>query len=180
MAARSLVALAAGLLSTLAPLRASTLERLSLDDMILKSTAIVRAKVVGTSSMMRGPLIYTVARVELVERWKGPRASQMDVAIPGGLYRGDYQNISGAPKLVPDTDYILFLWTGPSGVTQVIGLSQGVFTVVQDAQGQEVVERPAAGAVMLSAKGTAVEDEAVSMKLSDLRGRVERMVAGAK
>ena len=181
MVVTRLVALAVGLLATLGPLSASTLQRLSLDEMILKSTAIIRGKIVSSRSMTRGPLVYTVAQVEVAERWKGPRATRLEVAIPGGVYRGERQTFSGTPKLEPDTDYILFLWTGPSGVTQVIGLAQGVFTVVQDAQGQDVVERPAAtGAVMVDAKGSVVEDEAVSMKLGDLKGRVERMIAGEK
>src|SRR6267378_8502474 len=43
----------------LGPLQCATLERLSLDDMIVKSTAIVRGKVTATYAALSGPIVYT-------------------------------------------------------------------------------------------------------------------------
>ncbi len=90
------------------------------------------------------------------------------------------QSFSGAPKLVPGEEYILFLWTGPSGRTQVIGLSQGVFGLQADGQGGPLVSRAPSTEAMLDPKtGQLVTDEAVRMKLSDLRARVaSRAAAG--
>ena len=88
--------------------------------------------------------------------------------------------VSGAPQLQPGGDYLLFLWTGRSGITQVIGLSQGLFGVGLNSQGEWMASRRAAGEAMLDANGRPVRDEAVSMKLSDLRERVERALGGTK
>ena len=43
------------------PLGGATLERLTRDDLIAKSTAIVRGKVISSYASFRGPIIYTPA-----------------------------------------------------------------------------------------------------------------------
>jgi len=59
----------------------TTLEKLALDDMILKSTEIVRARVTSVSTLRRGALIYTQVRVAVSERWKGPEAASVLCAV---------------------------------------------------------------------------------------------------
>src|SRR5262249_46880278 len=83
------------LLST--PVLATTLEQLSLDDMIQKSTSVVRARITGNYAAAVGSDIYTYYRLEISETWKGPAAAQMDVAVPGGLFKGLRQTVAGAP-----------------------------------------------------------------------------------
>ncbi len=152
---------------------AATLEKLSLEQMINKSTAVVRGRVTGSSALRRGPVIYTVSRIQVLETWKGPEAATVDVAVPGGAYGGLRQHFSGAPSLEAGQEYVLFLWTGKSGVTQVIGLSQGVFAVRVNQQGQAVAERAAIGELMLSAgTGQPVADAGISIALDGLRRQV--------
>jgi hypothetical protein len=165
-----------GLLAAWSPLKSSTVVRLSLDEMIVKSTEIVRGRIVSSRTSMRGPVVYTTVQVEVEERWKGSRADLVDVAIPGGQYGAILQTFSGTPQLESDTDYVLFLWTGSSGMTQVIGLSQGVLEVKRTDAGELVVERSASEAVMMDAAGNQVKDQSVSMPLQELRGRIERMM----
>ena len=76
------------LASVLAPVRGTTLERLPLDVMAEKSTAIVRARVVGSSGVLRGADVYTVYQIQVVEHWKGS-GSPVQVAVPGGVAGGD-------------------------------------------------------------------------------------------
>jgi len=177
-----LISMIIGLLAAIGPLCGSTLEQLSLDEMIDKSTEIVRGRILSSRTAMRGPVIYTYAEVQVIERWKGPSADRVEVALPGGAYRRLQQSFSGTPSLRQDTEYVLFLWTGKNGVTQVIGLSQGVFNVRTNQQGELVVERGASQEVMLdSANGKPVQDQAVSMRLADLQGRVQRvLVSGSR
>ena len=52
----------------LAPLGGATLERLTLDDLIAKSTAIVRGKVTARYASFRGPIIYTHYEVQVSQR----------------------------------------------------------------------------------------------------------------
>ena len=52
--------------------------------------------------------------------------------MPGGVVNGIRQSVTGAPELKPGQEYVLFLWTSRSGLTQVIGLSQGLFKVSEE------------------------------------------------
>ncbi len=172
------------LLLTLAsfPSRAATLEKLTLDEMIQKSTAIVRGKVVGSRVSQRGPLVYTHLRIQVAERWKGEPASEIEVVTPGGAINGLRQVFPGAPTLAEDTEYVLFLWTGSkSRLTHVIGLTQGLFDLKLDAAGNPMLSRPATTELMLDPKsGRQVDDEPVRMRLSDLTGRIQRVLETAR
>jgi hypothetical protein len=170
------------LASVLAPVRGTTLERLPLDVMTEKSTAIVRARVVGSSGVLRGADVYTVYQIQIVESWKSSsgKSSPVQVAVPGGVAGGLRQMVAGAPSLYAGEEYVMFLWTGRSGLTQLIGLSQGLFKVQRSGAGDAAAMRPAAGELMLDASGHAVKDEAVSMKLSDLKAQVNRALSGEK
>jgi hypothetical protein len=165
----------------LAPVRATTLERLPLDEMAQKSTAIVRAKVVGSSGVLRGADIYSIYQIEIIESWKGTnKPNPAQVAIPGGIAGGFRQMVAGAPSLRVGEEYVMFLWTSRSGLTQIIGLTQGLFNVRPSEAGDAAATRAAAGELMLDANGRAVTDEAVSMKLSDLKAQVNRALSGEK
>ena len=171
------------LASAVAPVRGTTLERLPLDEMARKSTAIVRARVVGTSGVLRGADVYTIYRIEIQESWKsspksGSQSNPVQVAVPGGVAGGLRQMVAGAPSLHVGEEYLMFLWTSRSGLTQLIGLSQGLFNVQHNGTGDAAATRVAASELMLDASGRAVKDEAVSMKLSDLKAQVKRSLSG--
>jgi hypothetical protein len=169
------------LASALAPVRGTTLERLPLDEMTRKSTAIVRGRVVGTSGALRGADIYTIYRIEILESWKSSqKPDAVQVAVPGGVAGGLRQMVAGAPSLHVGEEYVMFLWTSRSGLTQLIGLSQGLFNVQHSGAGDASATRAAASELMLDASGHAVKDEAVSMKLSDLKAQVKRSLSGDK
>ena len=174
-------------LSVIAPgfvsrVRATTLEQLTLDDMIRQSTAIVRARVTGSHAGTRGGNIYTYFQLQTVESWKGQAITE--VAIPGGVAGGIRQSVSGAPELKPGQEYVLFLWTSRSGLTQVIGLSQGLFKLSEEGseggRGVAMAQRPAASELMLNRSGLPVDDHAVSMPVQDLRARVLQALGAAK
>src|SRR5882724_11493039 len=69
-------------LAAMIPAQATTVRRASLDDLIQTSTNIVRARVVGSFTTSQGPLIYRHYTIQVLDRWKGPVADQMDVQVP--------------------------------------------------------------------------------------------------
>lgn len=156
--------------------RATTLEKLTLDEMIARSTSIVRGKVIESGGEIFSGMVFTRYRVQISEVWKpgiGIAGSQVDVFVPGGIAGRVRQTVPGAPALDPGTDYVLFLWQGRSGRSQVIGLSQGLFTVRQNADGQTLMERPGATEMMIDPKtGLALQDRAVSLRLHEVRNKV--------
>jgi len=166
---------------TLAP--ASTLQRLSLNDMVEKSTMIVRGTIQpGSSAALRGSLIYTHYQLVVTTVFK-PAPGQsisptIDVAVPGGALNGMQQPVAGAPALAAGQDYVFFLWTSKTGLTQVIGLSQGLFNVTKNAQGQVMVSRGAATATMLDSSGQPVTDSNLQMPLAQLVSKIQAVLAG--
>jgi hypothetical protein len=166
------------LLVALAAVQGATMEYLSPDDMIDQSTAIVRARVLDSSARLHGPLVYTHFAVSVLERLKGRGPSQLDVVVPGGEASGVRQTFAGAPMLTAGSDYLLFLWTGTSGLTHVLGYSQGVFHIRVDGAGEVSAERPASGEIMLEpGTGRRVADQPVQIRLSELRSRISSRTA---
>lgn len=162
------------------PLSASTLQRLSLNDMIQKSTLIVRGTIQpGSSAALRGALIYTHFNLAVTTAFKGSPKSTIDVAVPGGALSGMQQPVAGAPMLVPGHEYVLFLWTSKSGLTQVIGLSQGLFNVSTNAQGQVIVSRNPTVSAMVDASGNSVTDSGLQMPLAQLTAKIQSVLTGA-
>jgi hypothetical protein len=152
----------------------ATLERLSLEEMTARSTAIVRARAVSSSASFVGSTIYTQTRFQVLERWKGPESAEVEVWEPGGTVGAVTQRYSGAPHFRAGQELVLFLWAGRSGRAQVIGLSQGVFEVTRSAaSGEEEVLRRRSGEIVLApGSGMQVEDEEIAMPLRQLASRV--------
>jgi hypothetical protein len=151
---------------------ATTLQQLSLDDMSLKSTAIVRGKVQQTDSILRGSIVYTCYRVQVSEQWKGSQSAQIDFAVLGGTAKGITQAYSGAPALTSGQEYILFLWTSRNGFTQIIGFSQGAFNLTPTSSGDAMVTRLASTEHVVDAAGNDAATTNFQMRLGDMRSQV--------
>jgi len=157
--------------------RGTTLEQLSLNDMIVKSTTIVHAKVTASSGTFRGVDVYTLYQLQVIETLKPlgvQNATRLEVAVPGGTAKGVRQSVPGSPNLTIGGDYVLFLWSGPNTLTQIIGLSQGLFQMTQDAAGNQIVVRPAATEITLDKGGAPVADQGLTFRWNDLRSQVRK------
>lgn len=157
---------------------AATLEQLSLDEMVQQSSAIVLAKAGQSRSIRAGALIFTLVEVEVLDQWKGERVARREIALPGGQIGGFSQRFDGVPVLAPGHEFVAFLWTGPSGRTQFLGLSQGFFDVVRDAQGRILIHRkPTADLMFASESTTPVPSAAVDMPLDELVAKIRSLTA---
>src|SRR5579862_4041182 len=76
----------------LAALPGATLERLSLQDMITQSTAIVRAKISGSYTAFSGAVIYTHYQIQVSETLKGK--ATVEFIVPGGVANNIRQTFS--------------------------------------------------------------------------------------
>ena len=161
---------------------ASTLEKLALDDMIVKSTEIVRGRVTSVTSLRRGSLIMTQVRLAVSERWKGAEASTVDIFLHGGTFQGLRQTFSGTPELREGAEYVFFLWAGKSGNRQIIGLSQGVLDIqpapaaAKDGA-QPLAVRSAIAGMLDPITREETPDSGFKIPLNDLRARVQRALA---
>jgi hypothetical protein len=164
--------------SCVLPLQCATLERLSLDDMITRSTSIVRGKVTASWAAFTGSVIYTHYQIQVSEQFKGATRNSMEVMTPGGTVKGLRQNFSGSPVLNQGDEFVFFLWTGKTGITWITGLTQGLFSLAGEGSTERMATRSASRELMLD-PGTSrpVKDGALSMKLSTLRMRIAATLA---
>ena len=164
-----LVRFALCLVFCLAPVGGATLELLSLNNLIGKSTTIVQAQVTGSSASYTGTVIYTHYKVNVVAQWKGATQASIDVLAPGGTANGIRQTYPGAPQLTTGRQYLLFLWKSSKGATYTLGLTQGVFDLVQDATGSvTAVQAPTTETILEPGTGRVVKDQPISLPLSQL------------
>jgi hypothetical protein len=134
--------------------------------------------VVGSSASFTGSAIYTHYKLQVTETWKGTAAAE--VMLPGGIANGYRQSIPGVPTLTVGSEYVLFLWTSSqTGITHLVGMSQGLFYLNPQADGSTLAARPLVGEVMLDGNGRRVADQAVSMNLTDLRTKVTQTARSA-
>jgi hypothetical protein len=160
------------------PLQCATLERLTLDDMIAKATSIVRGKVSTSYAAFSGPVIFTHYTIQVSERYKGVGGNSVEVLVPGGVVNGQHQSFAGTPSLTRGDEFVFFLWTGRAGQTQVIGLTQGLFSVAADGSVDPVTTRSATRELMLdSSSGRPVRDQTLKMRMSELRSRISSVTA---
>jgi hypothetical protein len=156
-------------ITLLTPAGATTLLKMSMNDLIRASTAIVRARVTGSRTAAVGPDIYTYYQLQVSDTLKRGAIVPVEVAVPGGVLGNLRQIGVGSPVLTEGQEYVLFLWTSRRGMSQMIGLSQGMFSLSEDATGATVVNRPAVTDQMLDKSGKPVTDAPVKMKWSALR-----------
>jgi hypothetical protein len=145
-------------------LPSATLERLSLDDMITRSTTIVRGKVAASWAS---------------EQFKGTPRNSVEVMLPGGTARGLSQSFSGSPVLKQGDEFVFFLWTSKGGITWITGLTQGLFALAPgDAATDRTATRAASRELMLDQQTSRpVKDTALTMGLSELRSRIAATLA---
>jgi hypothetical protein len=162
------------------PLQSATLERLSLSDMAVKSTMVVRGKVLSSSAAFTGNLIFTHYQVQVTEAIKGHASGVIDVAVPGGVANGIRQAVSGAPEFQPGDEYVFFLWTSKAGITQVIGLTQGMFRISGSGADPSLTRHPSAELMLDARTHQPVQDAAIQMRLSELRSAIITALGASK
>ena len=165
--------------SCVLPLPSATLERLSLDDMITRSTTIVRGKVAASWAAYTGSVIYTHYQIQVSEQFKGTPRDSVEVMLPGGTAKGLSQSFSGSPVLKQGDEFVFFLWTSKGGITWITGLTQGLFSLPPGDAGTDRMATRAASAELMLDQQTSrpVKDTALTMSLSDLRSRIAATLA---
>ena len=85
----------------IAPAGATTLLKMSMDDLITRSTSIVRARVTGSRAVSDHRDIYTYYQLQISETLKKTGNVPSEIAVPGGVYGNLRQIGIGSPTLTP-------------------------------------------------------------------------------
>jgi len=156
--------------------QAATLERLSFESMAQQSTSIVRGRVSEARAVRAGGIIYTLYRIEVSAWWKGTQSEGLEIATIGGSHDGVTQRFGGSPSLQPGTEYVAFLWEGASGRSQILGLTQGLFEVVESAVGEPMLLRQAIEDVTLVAEAGR-EIGALKLSFTEFEGKIRKALS---
>jgi hypothetical protein len=116
--------------------RATTIEGMSLRELVASAPTVVRGTVTGSSSHWNADrsLIVTDVRIRVLEVLKGRPASEVVVTQPGGQVGKLRVDVDGAEAYPAGREMVLFLRATPGGMNHVIGLSRGRFDVIVDAR----------------------------------------------
>ncbi|HKE01451.1 MAG TPA: hypothetical protein VKE69_10610 [Planctomycetota bacterium] len=172
----AIAALAAGALAT-------TVEALSLPQLVARAERIVEARVVGVAPTTDGQgRPATQVGLVVLSTLKGAPSGLVEVVLPGGSAGGRTLAIAGIPRLEPGEEVVLFL-SGKSsaGLTLPIGLGQGTYRARVDAKtGTQVVAPDLAGLELRDPKtGAPVAAAAAPVARAAFLAEVRRLV-GAK
>ena len=136
------LALALALPSTLA---ASVVVPATLDELAVEAELIIHARVahVDTRQAPGTRRVERVVSLHVLRPLKGSPEGTVFVVLPGGTY-GRYRTIvPGVPEVTEGEEVVLFLRPSPTGVPQLVGLSQGLLRVrIDAATGQRLVGAP--------------------------------------
>jgi len=156
----------------------ATLEQMSLEDLAQQSTAVVRGRAGAARTERIGPLIYTFTAFRVDETLKGEPVRHVEIALPGGTIGDLSQRFGGVPRLEPGRDYLIFLWQGPSGRTQITGLTQGLFDIEQQPDGPVASRKPSSDVLIAPGVDGPVKNELLRLPLPEMMRRIRTSLSG--
>jgi hypothetical protein len=108
---------------------ATTLARLSLDQMAVAADAVARVRCIKSQSKWENGAIWTLTTFTVIEFLKGNLPSQVTVRLPGGRVGHMTESVDGTPKFNPGDDAIVFLEQLQPGEFSVTGWVEGTFRI---------------------------------------------------
>jgi hypothetical protein len=111
---------------------ATSLARMSIEQMAHASSLIVRARCISSVTRWEEGEIWTFTSFEVAESWKGTPRSRITVQLLGGRLGPITSHVSGVPKFREREEVILFLERLPEGDFSVVSWEQGTFRISRD------------------------------------------------
>ena len=161
-------------------IRATTLARLSLDQLAAGSDAVARVRCVSAESRWENGSIWTVTTFDVVETMKGNLPAQIEVRLPGGRVGHLTATVDGTPKFNPGDDAVVFLQRSPAGGFTVAGWVEGTFPNFArsaNAARETVTQDSSAFAVFDTATRTFRTEGIRRMPIEEFRARVAAAIA---
>ena len=133
-------------LGLMSPAEASTFRRISFDELVDASVAVVQVRVLDTESAWTGigtGYIATTAHLEVVRSLDGnfQVGEELFVREAGGTVDGYTVQAIGFPQFNPGDELVIFLttWEDETQDWRVAGYGQGIYEVVHKPGGDQVV-----------------------------------------
>jgi hypothetical protein len=158
---------------------ATTLQRLSLDQLAKGSDAVARVNFSSAESRWENGTIWTVTTLHVVETMKGNLPAEISVRLPGGSVGHLTATVEGAPRFHPGDDAIVFLKNSPAGGFTVAGWVQGTFRISRDPRtGNQSVTQDSSAFTVFDATTRSFRTEGIhQMQVEKFRGRLASAIA---
>lgn len=163
-------------------LRATTLARLSLDQLAAAADGVARVRCAAAESRWEDGAIWTVTTFDVIETLKGSLPAQVVVRLPGGRVGHLTATVDGTPKFSPGEQAVVFLERARGGGYSVAGWVEGTFRIAQDPIGRrEIVTQDSSGFAVFDTATRTFRTEGIrKMPMEQFRSRVGAAIARAR
>lgn len=160
---------------------ATSLARMSVEQMARASAIIVRAKCLSSEVRREEGEIWTFTAFQTEETWKGEAPARITVRLLGGRLGEITSHVSGVPQFRTGEDVALFLQRAPRGNFSVVSWEQGTFRIHGGSQGGELMVTQDTAAMPVFDPATRQFEVAGirRMPLREFRRQVNKAVAEA-
>jgi hypothetical protein len=158
---------------------ATTLARLSLDQLAAGSDAVARVRCAGTESHWENDSIWTVLTFAVVETMKNQLPGEIQVRLPGGHVGHLTASVDGTPQFHPGEEAVVFLERSRAGGFTVAGWVEGTFRISRHPQtGQETVTQDSSAFAVFDVATRTFRTEGIRrMPIEEFHARIAAAIA---
>jgi len=166
----------------LSAIRATTLARLSLDQLAGAADGVARVRCAGIESRWENGSIWTVTTFEVVQGVKGDLPPRLVVRLPGGKVGAITTTVEGTPRFSRDEEAIVFLERSRAGGYTVSGWVEGTFRIALDAHSnRELVTQDSSGMPLFDTGTRTFRAEGIrKMPIEMFRERLQAAITRAQ
>jgi hypothetical protein len=159
--------------------RATTLARLSLDQLAAGADAVARVRCGSAESRWENGSIWTITTAEVVETLKGSLPPEIALRLPGGRVGHLVATVAGTPRFAAGDEAIVFLQRTRAGGFTVAGWVEGTFRISRDPRtGNETVTQDSSAFAVFDAARRSFRAEGIRrMPLAEFRAKVAAVIA---
>ena len=153
---------------------ATTLARMSLEELARAADIVVRVRCVAAASRWDSGMIWTFTEFEVLERLKGAPPERIRVRVPGGRVGHLLATIEAAPRFRPGEQSVLFLEKSSAGDYSVTAWAEGTFRIhrLPPAGGEAVTQDSSASVVFDPATRRFHTEGIRNLSLAEFRQRL--------
>lgn len=165
---------------------ASSLPRLTVEDLVGQSDTIAKGKVIRSWAAMdpENRFIWTHYEIQVSSALKGHPGATMEIAEPGGTLDGVTLLIPGGTRYQIGEEVGVFLYKTPIGYLRTTNYGEGKFTMSPDGRMHTNGEINLSGATFAQPKSQPAPGRGVDglegLKWNEFESRIGRLVAAGR